>query len=223
MSAKSSGLSRRIQFIHGHPRLWIAVAAGIAGFFFLTPAVPLISRMLLSWDIGVVLFLTLIYVWMTGQTADQICSHYIDEDPSGPVILVIVTAAALLSLLAVIEPLATLKQAGHADRVWRFAIAAVTLMHPGCWCLPCSQCITRTCSTAPRPGPAAALSQDGKAGVLGLRLFLLHHCRSLPDGRCVDHGRRHAPGGHPARIVSFAFNVAILGFAINITAGLMSG
>src|SRR6185312_14188026 len=128
VGAKSRGVSRRVKLFHGHVRLWIAVALGIASFFFLPLRMLFISRVLLSWDIGVVLFLVMIYSWMRGKTAEQICSHYIEEDPSGPVILVAVTIAALLSLLAVVEPLATLRHVARNEGLWRFGNAAGTLI-----------------------------------------------------------------------------------------------
>src|ERR1019366_1561133 len=52
-----------------HPRLWIAVIVGDAVFFLLPAQWSLISRVLVSWNCGVALFLVLIYLWMTSLTA----------------------------------------------------------------------------------------------------------------------------------------------------------
>ena len=46
---------------------------------------------------------------------------------SAPVILIVVTIAALLSLVAIVEPLATVKQATGTERIAHFALAALTL------------------------------------------------------------------------------------------------
>jgi uncharacterized membrane protein len=221
---KKRGVGLQVRFIHGHPRLWIAVVVGIAGFFFLTPALSFISRMLLSWDIGVVLFLVMIYLWMKGQTADQICSHYIDEDPSGPLILVAVTAAALLSLLAVVEPLATLKQAGHGERVWRFAIAAVTLI--ASWLLVPTMFTMHYAdmfySVPPKDRPLLFPRTERPAfWDFAYFSFTIAAACQTADVSTADVSVRKIVILHS--IISFAFNVAILGFAINITAGLISG
>ena len=107
-----------------HPRIWIAALIGVVIFFFLPAHWSLISRILVSWNCGVVLFLALIYVWMIGLTAKQICSRYIEEDSSAPFILIVVTLAALLSLIAIVEPLGD-HQSGEryrADRALRARI-----------------------------------------------------------------------------------------------------
>ena len=212
-----------IQFIHGHPRFWIAVLVGVASFFFLTPALSLVSRMLLGWDIGVVLFLVMIYLWMRGQTADQLCSHYIDEDPSGPVILVIVTVTALLSLLAVVEPLATLKAAGNGERVWRFGIAAVTLS--ASWLLVPTMFTMHYADmfySAPAQARPLLFPRTERPAFWDFAYFsftIAAACQTA-DVSTADVSVRRVVILHS--IISFVFNLAILGFAINITAGLIS-
>src|SRR5271167_3143326 len=92
---KPGGAMRRLFF--GHPRLWIAVIAATAAFFVLPGQWSILSRVLVCWNGGVDLFLVLIFRWMTRLTAAQICSRYIEEDASAPIILLIVTLAAMLS------------------------------------------------------------------------------------------------------------------------------
>src|SRR5271155_1588543 len=100
-----------------HPRIWIAALIGAVIFFMLPEHWSLISRILVSWNCGVALFLALIYVWMIGLTAKQICSRYIEEDSSAPFILIGVTLAALLSLIAIVDLLATIKQVSGTERI----------------------------------------------------------------------------------------------------------
>lgn len=224
MIEKKRGVSLRTQFIHGHPRFWIAVLVGIASFFFLTPEVSLVSRMLLGWDIGVVLFLVMIYLWMKGQTADQLCSHYIDEDPSGPVILVIVTIAALVSLLAVVEPLATLRHAGHGQQLWRFGIAAVTLI--ASWLLVPTMFTMHYADmfySAPAKDRPLLFPRTDRPAFWDFAYFsftIAAACQTA-DVATTEVSVRRVVILHS--IISFVFNLAILGFAINITAGLISG
>lgn len=220
---KKRGVGVRMAFIHGHPRFWIAVAIGIASFFFLPPALSLISRVLLAWDIGVVLFLVLIYLWMKEQTADQICSHYINEDPSGPAILVAVTVTALLSLVAVIEPLATLRHAGHGEQVWRFGIAAVTLI--ASWLLVPTMFTMHYAdmfySAPPKDRPLLFPKTERPAfWDFAYFSFTIAAACQTADVSTTEVSVRRVVVLHS--IISFAFNVAILGFAINITAGLIS-
>src|SRR6202020_1565576 len=112
----------------GHPRLWIAFIAGIVLFFFLPHDWSILSRVLVCWNGGVILFLTLISIWMTRLTADQICTKYIEEDESAPFILAVVVVAAVASLVAIVEPLATIKQVSGTVRAAHFGLAALTLI-----------------------------------------------------------------------------------------------
>ena len=65
---------------------------------------------------------------MTGLSAERICIRYIEEDESAEFILAIVVIAALLSVVAIVEPLAALKQMAGARRIAHIALAALTLV-----------------------------------------------------------------------------------------------
>jgi uncharacterized membrane protein len=222
--AKNDGVRLPVRFLHGHLRLSIAVVLAVAGFFVLPPGVALISRMLISWDLGVLLFLAMIFIWMRRLTAEQICSHYVEEDPSGPIILVAVTAAAVLSLMAVVEPLATLRHAGHAERVWRFGLAAVTLI--ASWLLVPTMFTMHYAdmfySAPPKDRPLSFPRTETPAfWDFAYFSFTIAAACQTADVSTTQVSVRRVVLVH--EIISFAFNVAIVGFAINITAGLISG
>lgn len=209
--------------LHGHLRLWIAVVLGAGSFFFVPPTLSFISRMLISWDLGVLLFLVLIYIWMKGMTAEQICSHYVEEDPSAPLILIAVTAAALLSLLAVVDPLASLKHAGHSERIYRFALAALTLI--ASWVLVPTIFTMHYAdmfySASPQDPPLLFPRTERPAfWDFAYFSFTIAAACQTADVATTQVAVRRVVIMH--EIISFAFNVAIVGFAINITAGLIS-
>jgi uncharacterized membrane protein len=209
--------------LHGHLRLWIALAAGIASFFFLPPQLSLISRLLICWDAGVVLFLAMIFIWMRTLSAQQICSHYVEEDPSGPVILIAVTGAALLSLLAIVEPLATLRHAAPHQQVWRFALAVITLI--GSWLLVPTMFTMHYADmfySVPADERPLAFPRTQMPTFWDFAYFsftIAAACQTA-DVSTTQTSIRKVVIAH--EIISFAFNLAILGFAINITAGLMA-
>ena len=210
--------------LHRHLRIWIALIAGIAVFLLLPRGLALNERMLIGWDCGVTLFLVAIYVWMRRLTPEQISSHYIDEDPSGPVILVATTAAALLSLLAIIEPLATLHHAAHGERAWRFALAAITLVDS--WLLVPAMFTMHYADmfySAPPTDRPLSFPRTPMPSFWDFAYFsftIAAACQTA-DVSTTQASIRRAVILH--EIVSFAFNVAILGFGINITAGLIAG
>ena len=207
-----------------HPRLWISVTTGAAIYFCLPADWSSISRVLVSWDGGVALFLVLIYSWMTGLSAERIRSRYIEEDQSAHFILIIIVCAALLSVIAIVQPLATLKQLSGVERSAHIGLAAQTLLNS--WFLVPTMFTTHyadmfysaaeddrplTFPSTPMPTfwdfayfsftiAAACQTSDVSTTTLAVRKVVIAQT-----------------------LVSFFFNVSILGFAINVTAGLIGG
>jgi len=207
-----------------HPRLWIAVIAGDTAFFLLPAHWSPISRVLVSWNCGVVLFLVSIYLWMASLTAEQICSRYDEEDSSATFILVLVTLAALLSLVAIVEPLATLRQVAGTERIWHFALATVTLFD--------SWLLVPTIFTTYYADMFYSVDQQNRP----LRFpetdmpvfwdfayfsFTIAAACQTADVLTTRRSIRKVVIAH--ELISFLFNASILGFAINVTAGLIGG
>ena len=205
-----------------HPRLWISVTTGGLVFFLLPQHWPLLNRVLVCWNCGVALFLVLIFVWMTRLTAAQICTKYIEEDASAPIILVAVTLAALLSLIAIVEPLATIKQVTGSVRAAHFALAdADADQIRGSWCRPCLPRTTPICSTAPQQDERPLHFPETAMPVFwdfAYFSFTIAAACQTADVSTQHAGIRRVVILHT--LISFLFNATILGFAINVTAGL---
>lgn len=211
-----------MKIFHRHPRFWIALTVGVASFFLLPVSWPFASRLLASWDLGASLFLVSIYVWMSSQTAEHIRSRYIDEDPSGPVILVTVIAAALLSLVATVELLATLRHVEHAQRLWHFLLVVVTLIDS--WLLVPTMFMMHYAdmfySAEPQDRPLAFPQTEWPVfWDFAYFSFTIAAASQTADVTTTRLSIRKVVIAH--EIVSFAFNASILGFAINVTAGLI--
>jgi uncharacterized membrane protein len=205
-----------------HPRLWISALAGGVIFIFLPHQWSVLSRVLVCWNGGTDLFLVLIFIWMTGQTAQQICSKYIEEDGSAPIILVVVTLAAALSLFAIVEPLATLKQTSGAERIGHFALATLTLVNS--WILVPTMFTTHYADMfysaqdddRPLRFPDTPLPIFWDFAYFS---FTIAAACQTSDVSTTQAGIRKVVIAHT--LVSFLFNASILGFAINVTAGLI--
>jgi uncharacterized membrane protein len=207
-----------------HPRFWIAVIAGSALFVVLPPHWSLISRILVCWNVGVLLFLAMIYVWMTRLSAERIQSQYVEEDESASFILTVVVLAALLSVAAIVEPLATLKQTAGAERVAHLLLAALTLAN--------SWLLVPTMFTTHYADMYYSVEEDERP--LGFPntpmpafwdfayfSFTIAAACQTSDVCTNNQSMRKIVIAHT--LVSFFFNASILGFAINVTAGLMGG
>ncbi|MGA2342498.1 MAG: DUF1345 domain-containing protein [Steroidobacteraceae bacterium] len=211
-----------IKLFRYHPRIWIGFAAGVLVYWLLPPAWSLISRVLVAWDSGVTLFLVLIFLWMRGLTAQQICSRYIEEDASAPVILVVVTAASLLSLAAIVEPLATLRHVQGSERIWHFILTAATLIDS--WLLVPTMFTTHYADmfySTERTDRPLSFPQTEMPVFWDFAYFsftIAAACQTA-DVLTTRSSIRKVVIAH--ELISFAFNASILGFAINVTAGLI--
>lgn len=213
----------RISFaISDHPRIWIAAGAGVAVFFCLPSAWSTVSRLLVSWDAGVTLFLVLIYHWMSRLTAEEICSRYIEEDETAPIILVVVTAAALLSLVAIVELLANLKHVGGDERLGHILLTAATLVDS--WMLVPTMFTTHyadmfySVEKADRPLSFPGTDMPAFWDFAYFSFTIAAACQTA-DVLTTRASVRKVVIVH--ELISFVFNASILGFAINVTAGLV--
>jgi uncharacterized membrane protein len=213
---------RMIKLFRYHLRTWIGFAAGVLVYYWLPPAWPLISRVLVAWDLGVTLFLVLVFQWMRSLTAEQICSRYIEEDASAPVILVVVTAAAFLSLAAIVEPLATLRHVQGSERIWHLILTAVTLIDS--WLLVPTMFTTHYADmfySAQRTDRPLSFPQTEMPVFWDFAYFsftVAAACQTA-DVLTTRSSVRKVLIVH--QLISFVFNASILGFAINVTAGLI--
>jgi uncharacterized membrane protein len=207
-----------------HPRLWLSILIGCVLFFLLPHQWSILSRVLVCWNAGVALFLVLVIFWMARLTAQQICSKYIEEDASGPIILVVVSLAALLSLVAIVEPLATIKQVSGGERIAHFALAALTLIDS--WALVPVMFTTHYAdmfysvkeSERPLRFPETPMPVFWDFAYFSFTIAAA--CQTSDVSTTHSAIRRVVIA---QTLISFVFNASILGFAINVTAGLIGG
>jgi uncharacterized membrane protein len=207
-----------------HPRLWLSVMVGAALFFLLPQQWSMLNRVLVCWNCGVMLFLGLLSFWMMRLSAEQICKKYLEEDESGPFILVIVVFAAMLSLVAIIEPLATIKQVSGMERAAHFALAALTLVNS--WILVplifTTHYADRFYSVDEKRRPLRFPDTDMPVfWDFAYFSFTIAAACQTSDVSTTNAEIRRIVIAHT--LISFLFNATILGFAINVTAGLIGG
>ena len=207
-----------------HPRLFLSLVAGAVSFPFLPQHWSVLSRVLVSWNISVTLFMGLIFIWMTRLSAQQICSEYIEEDESAPFILVAVIIAACLSLVAIVVPLANIKEVHGTERAAHFALAALTLVNS--WLLVpviftthyADAFYSADADHRPLRFPETPMPVFWDFAYFS---FTIAAACQTSDVSTTSAGVRKLVIAHT--LISFLFNASILGFAINVTAGLIGG
>jgi uncharacterized membrane protein len=137
---------------------------------------------------------------------------------------VVVVIAALLSLVAIVEPLATLRHVAGSERMWHFVLAAVTLADS--WLLVPAMFTTHyadlyySCPKNERPLSFPDTDMPIFWDFAYFSFTIAAACQTA-DIFTRRSSVRRVVLMH--EVISFLFNASILGFAINVTAGLIGG
>ena len=132
--------------------------------------------------------------------------------------------AALLSVVAIVEPLATIKQVAGAKRIAHLSLAALTLVNS--WLLVPTMFTTHyadlfysaTEEDRPLTFPSTPMPVFWDFAYFS---FTIAAACQTSDVSTTNQTVRKVVIAHT--LVSFFFNASILGFAINVTAGLIGG
>ncbi|MBL8266131.1 DUF1345 domain-containing protein [Steroidobacter sp.] len=210
------------RFIARHSRLLISTGVACLLFLVLPAHWATITRVLVSWNVGVLLFLILVFQLMTGMNAKQISAHYRDEDPTAPAILIISVMAAILAMASIVALLATLNQLDQTEKSLHVALAAFTVIDA--WILIPTMFTMHYADmfygARPDARPLRFPDTDMPAfwDFMYFSFTIAAACQTA-DVSTTPGAIRKVLIAHS--ILSFFFNAAILGFAINVTAGLI--
>jgi uncharacterized membrane protein len=212
---------KRLVFFH-RPRLSLGVLAGVIAFVVAPAQWSTLGRVLGGWNVGILVFLVLMYPWMRRRHASEIEKHYAEEDPSAFVILLLVTLAALLSLIAIVMLLSTIKQEGAAERARNLTLSGLTVIDS--WVLVATMFALHYTdlfySTTPEdrplafPGTRCPVFSD----FVYFSFTIAAACQTS-DVSTTQSSIRRVVTAHT--LISFVFNVSIVGFAVNVSAGLL--
>jgi uncharacterized membrane protein len=211
------------EFTLNHLRLWISLIVGTAIFFLVPHEWSVVTRVLIGYNCGVVLFLVLIYAWMPRLTWTQICEQFIEEDETAPFILVACILAALASQVAIVALLSGLDETSGLERPAHVALAALTVVN--------SWILVPTMFTLHYADMFYSVKEDERPLAFphtehpvfwdfAYFSFTIAAACQTSDVSTTNVAIRKVVAVHS--VISFLFNAAILGFAINVTAGLIS-
>ncbi|MCF5657630.1 DUF1345 domain-containing protein [Pseudomonas poae] len=204
-----------------HPRLSSAAVLGIA-VGILAPADTLISKILIGWNAGVWTYL-LLMLWLTSRSrADDVKRIAEIEDENAGLVLFMVCIAAIASLATITLNLVGIKDLDSTARLLHYGFTGMTVI--GSWLLIgviFSVHYARLFYTWEGDEPALRFAE-------GLRTpnywdflyfsFTIGVAVQTSDIGVATRSLRKVVLGQS--LIGFLFNTAILGFSINIAAGL---
>jgi uncharacterized membrane protein len=130
MNRRTEAVPWIVRIARAHVRLWISVVVGVVTFAVLAglPAGPgRVTCGLISWDVGVALYLAWAAAIMARSPVAEIRRHAAAQDEGAFAILLLTVAAAVASLGAIFAELAQVAQSstGHG---WYVALAIATVI-----------------------------------------------------------------------------------------------
>jgi uncharacterized membrane protein len=106
---KVSHWTQHWHHISATSRLLIVAITGFGSFFILTPNLPIIISLAMSWAIAGLLYLALTYIMMFFSTQENILALSKKEDDGAAMILLIIILAAAASLITIVIILSGIK------------------------------------------------------------------------------------------------------------------
>jgi uncharacterized membrane protein len=115
-------MPKPVRVVYARPRTFISIAIGIVAFFVLPGSLRLVTRLLISWDIFVALYLVLVYSLVFSTGLAHIRRNAILQDDGRFLILLVTALGAFASIAAIVLGLDEAHRSGP-----ELALATVTI------------------------------------------------------------------------------------------------
>ena len=209
--------------LRNRPLMTTAFAAGLSCAVLLPfPALPVL-RVLIGWDCAIWLYLVLIWVRMITAQHHKVRAIAVREDASATTVLTAVCLATVASVVAIAFELATAKGIGLRAGLSHYTVTAATMF--GAWFL-IPTIFTRHYARLYYRSPAEDRALRFPDRELEPNYwdflyfsFTLAVASQTADVSLASRSARRAVLAQTLR--SFYFNLAVLGLAINVAAGLL--
>lgn len=216
-------MKRFINHLRVHPRLSIAVVAGVAAAVVVPHAGSPVSRGLLGWDVGVWLYLVVISLMMWRADKGHLQRAAAGQAEGALAVLTAITAGAIASIGAIVFELAAAKQAGAGQALSHLLLALATIV--GSWLLVPTLFGLSYASLyyGTKPGGGLHFPSDDAKFEPDYADFLYFSFTIAVAAQTADVSvstRRMRRLTLTQSILAFVFNTTILAFSINIAASL---
>src|SRR5260370_10303356 len=121
------------QVLRYRPRAVIALVVGVFVGFLVPHGFTPIARGLIGWDSTVWLYLVLIWIRMASAKHDKVQELAEREDENAGMVLLIISLAAVASLIAIVFELAAAKNLGLRGALFHYLLTGFTML--GAWFL----------------------------------------------------------------------------------------
>jgi uncharacterized membrane protein len=211
------------RFINNRPRLTTASIAGVSIAILLPESWPVLTRLLTGWNIAVWSYLILMAWLMLRASHARVRKIALQEDENAALILAVMSIGAILSLAAISIELATVKDIPAALRIGRYSFTFATVV--GSWFLLGTVFTFHYAHMFYRCGPENQPLQfpcgETNPDYWDFLYFSFTIAVAAQTSDVCVHSRAMRKVVLAQSVLSFFFNVAIIGLSINIAASLV--
>lgn len=210
-------------FARSRPHLALSLLIGGIVIFLVPASLHSVTRMLIGWNAAVWCYLILMGWLMARASHADVRRIAEQEDNSAAIVLAILSAAAVASLAAIVMELSTVRQLPNADRFAHYILTGATVL--GTWFFIATLFTFHYArlfyqATGDRL-PLYFPEDESNPDYWDFLYFSFTIAASCATGDVNIMTRELRKTALAQIILSFFFNVAILGFSINIAAGVV--
>jgi uncharacterized membrane protein len=213
------------RFFHHRPRLGIAIAISVIAGLLLPSHWPMLTRALSAWNLGIWSYLFSV-AWLVMRASPAKVRAIAEREDNGAVaVLATLSIAAVISMAAIVLELATSKQLSFGDRLLSYGFTAATVV--GAWLLVGMLFTFHYAHmfymSATDKRPLEFPEKETHPDYWDFLYFGFTIALTAQTSDVLITSRSMRKVVLAQSILSFVFNLAILGLSINIAAGLVSG
>lgn len=219
------------QVFRNRPQLVAAILVGIVAGFLVPSTIMAATRVLIGWNFSVWTYLVLMWIHMAFASEENVRENARREDENAGTVLFLICTATVASLVAIVLELGTTKSLGLGSKLAHTLLTGTTLI--GAWFLIPTIFTLHYARLyyGSAPDAPALVFPDNDAQSSGSNSlmpnywdFLYFSFTIAVASQTADIGMR----GRAARrgvlaqsVLSFYFNVAVLGLCVNIAASMV--
>jgi len=212
-------LPKPVRVVYARPRTFISIAIGMVAFFVLPGSPRLVTRLLISWDIFVTLYLVLAYAMMFRCDLAHIRRNAVLQDDGRFLILLVAALGAFASIAAIVFELGASQRNAPQLALATVTIALSWAVVHTTFALHYAHDYYRAANPGGLQFPSGDQHDHADYWDFVYFSFVIGMTAQVSDVGITDKTIRRTATAHG--IISFFFNTARLSLMVNISARAM--
>ena len=209
-------MSRPARVVYARPRTFIAVAIGIVAFFLLPDSLRLVTRLLMSWDGFITVYLTLVYIMIFRCELSHIRRNAVLQDDGRFLILLVTALGAFASIAAIVFELGSSNRSAPQLTLATVTIALSWAAVHTTFALHYAHDYYRGAKPGGLQFPSGDQHDHADYWDFVYFSFVIGMTAQVSDVGITDKTIRRTATAHG--IISFVFNTALVALMVNIAA-----